>query len=289
MDSRVFNKIKKLEIRARKTVSSTMSGAYRSAFKGQGLLLSDFREYVAGDDVRNISWNLIAKTGKVFIKQFTEERELNILLALDMSASMQFNHSASSSKKNSMLFLSALLGLSALQNNDKVGLVLFTDEIEKFIPAKKGRNHILHLLSQIESYQPVRQKTNMEVLPPFIMNSFKQSCIIFLISDFLDAGFSFKEFYPVARKHDTVALHLETHADLDNLGLVCAQHMESHSRCIVDTSTRSFQKLYTQKNKEQRSQLKQSLRKQGVDYISFAKSDDLIKPLNQFFNRRKSL
>lgn len=282
----VLKKVKLLEISTRKLVNNIFSGEYHTLFKGQGMTFSDFREYVAGDDVRSISWSLTAKAGKPFIKTFEEERELTLILAVDISGSTVFG-TGPYFKGEVMTHLSALLAFSAVKNNDQVGLLLFSDQIEHFVPPKKGRGHIQRILRDLFYFQPKSSRTKISTGLSYLQGILKKRASVFVFSDFYDEGFD-QSLRMLGRKHDVVACVVQDQAELQipNIGLVELQDPESGEILTVDTSSQQFRNDYllaTKKKKEQRDRL---LRLSQVDRIDVNSSADYVDPLVAYFKKK---
>ena len=286
----ILKKVKLLEISTRRLVNNLFAGEYHSAFKGQGMIFSDFREYVPGDDVRTISWPLTARTGKPYIKKFDEERELVLMLAVDISSSCQFG-SGHYFKGEVMAHLAALLGFSASKNNDAVGLLLFAEEVEHYIPPKKGVGHVHRILRDLYYFQPKSQKTRISCGLKFLQNVLKKRSNIFLFSDFMGDSSYDKAMRMVARKHDLVSVVVDDkmEKEIPPMGLVDFCDAESGEVITVDTSSIIFQRNY-KKTMEKLCQKRDTLLKRSqtdrIDILACEKSDDFIRPLVAFFKRR---
>lgn len=283
----VLKKVKLLEINTRKLVNNLFAGEYHTAFKGQGMTFADFREYVPGDDVRSISWPLTARTGKTYIKTFEEERELTLILAVDVSGSTDFG-TGNYFKGEVMTHLAALLAFSAVKNNDQIGLLLFSDQVEHFVPPKKGRGHVQRLLRDLFYYKPKSHQTKISAGLSFIQSALKKRATIFVFSDFMDQGFE-QSLRLLGRKHDVVACVVNDAAEftLPRMGVIEVQDAETGEILTVDTSSESFRTEYesaVQKKKEQRDRL---LRLSQVERIDVNSSSDYVNPLVAFFKKRK--
>lgn len=283
----VLKKVKLLEINTRKLVNNLFSGEYHTAFKGQGMTFSDFREYVAGDDVRHISWPLTARTGKPYIKTYEEERELTLILAVDISGSSDFG-TGPFFKGEVMTHLAALLAFSAVRNNDQIGLLLFSDQVEHFVPPKKGRGHVRRLLRDLYYYKPQSHLTKISAGLTFLQGALKKRATVFVFSDFMDRGFE-QSLRLLGRKHDVVACVVNdaTEYSLPNMGIVEVQDAETGEILTVDTSSTQFRHEYetaVEKKKEQRDRM---LRLSQVERVDVKSSADFVDPLIAFFKKRK--
>ena len=283
----VLKKVKLLELNTRKLVNNLFAGEYHTAFKGQGMTFADFREYVPGDDVRSISWPLTARTGKTFIKTFEEERELTLILAVDVSGSSDFG-TGPYFKGEVMTHMAALLAFSAVKNNDQIGLLLFSDQVEHFVPPKKGRGHVQRLLRDLFYFKPKSHKTKLSNGFSFLQGALKKRATVFVFSDFMDEGFD-QSLRLLGRKHDVVACVVNDAAEysLPNMGVIEVQDAESGEVMTVDTSSAHFRKEYedaVQKRKEARDRM---LRKSQVDRVDVKSSNDYVDPLVAFFKKRK--
>jgi uncharacterized protein (DUF58 family) len=287
LPSEIVKKVKLLELNTRKLVNSTFAGQYQSAFKGQGMTFSDFREYVPGDDVRAISWNLTARTGKTYIKKYEEERELTIILAVDVSGSMGFG-SKNYLKGEVVTHLAALLGFAAAKNNDNVGLLLFTDQVEHFVPPKKGRGHIQRLLRDLYFHQPKTQTTKISEAVDYLSGILKKRATIFLMSDFMSDEPFGQTLKRLSRKHELISVVVADAAEatLPNLGLVDYFDPETEEVLTLDSSSETFRKLvfdHVKKNKEFRDA---EFRKAQIDRIDIPNDEDYVEPLLSYFRKR---
>ena len=282
----VLKKVKLLEINTRKLVNNIFSGEYHTHFKGQGMTFADFREYVPGDDVRTISWSLTAKTGKTFIKTFEEERELTMILAVDVSGSTVFG-SGEFFKGEVMTHLAALLAFSASKNNDQVGLLLFSDQIEHFVPPKKGRGHIQRILRDLFYFKPKSSKTKISVGLSYLLGVLKKRATIFVFSDFFDPQFD-QALRLLGRKHDVVACvvqdDLET--NLPDLGIIDVQDSETGELMTVDMGSSLFRKNYSIQMNRSKAERDKKLRQSQVDRIDIDSSKNYVDPLVTFFKKR---
>lgn len=284
----VLKKIKLLEVNTKKLVNSTFAGQYHSRFKGQGMTFSDFREYVPGDDVRDISWTLTARTGNTYIKKYEEERELTMILAVDVSGSVNFG-SENYFKGEVLTHLSALLGFSAAKNNDNVGLLLFSDQVEHFVPPKKGRGHIQRILRDLYFHQPKSKMTNISAVVEYLSGVLKKRGTVFLFSDFMDPHPFATSLKRLSRRHETIAVQISDpiEAQIPSLGLVDFIDPESGKILTVDTSSPIFRRYYRQGFTEYNEQVSAELRKSRVDLIQVQNGEDFVQPLANYFKRRK--
>lgn len=284
----ILKKVKLLEINTRKLVNSLFAGQYHSAFKGQGMTFAEFREYVAGDDVRTISWPVTARTGKTFIKKFDEERELTLMLVVDISGSLNFG-SNEYFKGEIVTHLSALLGFAAAKNNDHVGLLLFTDQVEHFVPPKKGRGHIQRILRDLYYFKPKSHGTRISAAVDHLQGILKKRAAVFVFSDFQDKSFA-QSLRMMSKKHDVVACIVQDPAEMDlpALGLVDLHDPESGEILTVDTSAPGFRKAYTEFVKAQREARERELRQAGVDRVEVVSGASFVDPLVSYFRKKNA-
>ena len=282
----ILKKVKMLEIRTRKLVNNLFAGEYHTHFKGQGMTFADFREYVPGDDVRSISWPLTARTGKTFVKQYEEERELTLILAVDISGSTDFG-SGDRFKGEVMNWLSAVLAFSAVKNNDQVGLLLFTDQIEHFVPPRKGRGHVQRILRDLFYFKPKSNGTRLAVAFQHLHGILKKRASIFVFSDFMDEGFE-KPLRVLGSKHEVVACVVRDPAEekLPELGVIEVQDAESGEILTVDTSSSTVQKQYATEMARRKESRDRQLRLAQAERIDLRTVGDLTAPLIEFFRRR---
>jgi uncharacterized protein (DUF58 family) len=283
----LLKQVRQIEIRTKGLVNQVFSGEYHSVFKGRGMEFSEVREYQFGDDIRNIDWNVTARFGHPFIKVFEEERELTVMLLVDLSGSLMFG-SVSKTKQRIAAEISAILAFSALKNNDKVGLILFTDKIEKFVPPRKGRKHVLRIIREVLSFEPEGKTTNIKGALEYMNNAIKKRSITFLLSDFMDEGYD-KILRIVGKKHDLIGIVLDDprEKEIPNIGLVKLEDAETGAERWVDTSSKRVraQIIYERKEKEK---LRNSLFvKSHLDQIEITTGANYIQPLVQFFRRRE--
>lgn len=282
----VLKKVKLLELNTRKLVNNLFAGEYHTAFKGQGMTFADFREYVPGDDVRNISWTLTARTGKTFIKTFEEERELTLILAVDVSGSTDFG-SGEWFKGEVMTHLAALLAFSAVRNNDQIGLLLFSDQVEHYVPPKKGRGHVQRLMRDLFYFKPKSHRTRIESATSFLQGILKKKATVFLFSDFIDEGYD-QSLRFLGRKHDVVACVVNDRVELElpDMGVVDVQDAETGEIITIDTGSSTFRASYLDEMKKRTERRDRLLRQSQVDRIEVNSSTDYVTPLVNFFRRR---
>ncbi|MEM9990959.1 MAG: DUF58 domain-containing protein [Bacteroidota bacterium] len=284
--SDLLKKVRKIEIKTKGLSKHIFSGEYQSAFKGRGMSFSEVRDYQYGDDVRNIDWNVTARTGQAHIKVFEEERELTVMLLVDVSPSAFFG--TKQQMKNELLTeLSAVLSFSAIQNNDKVGMILFSDDIEKYIPPKKGKQHILRIIRELLNFEPKGTGTNLSKALEFFTNVVKKRSICFVLSDFMAKGYE-NPLRIAARKHDIVGMHIfdERERTLPNVGLVQARDAETRKVYWLDTSSKKVREEYTKNYLEHEAYFKTNFVKSGADLLSIRTDESYEKTLLQFFKRR---
>jgi len=282
----LLKRVRKIEIKSKGLTQQIFAGQYHSAFKGRGMAFSEVREYQYGDDIRNIDWNVTARFNHPYVKIFEEERELTVMLLIDVSGSREFG-SRSVLKKNMITELSAVLSFSAIQNNDKVGVIMFSDKIEKFIPPKKGRQHILRIIRELIYFVPGSRSTNIAEALRYLTNVIKKRSIAFLISDFIDRNF--EEAIRIAnRKHDLVGIKIydTRERELPSIGLIKLKDAETGEYVWVDSSNRFIRDSYKNSFDVRSHQLNESLTREGVDFISISTGEDYIKPLITLFKRR---
>ncbi len=278
--------VKKLEIETNRIINSTVSGEYQSAFKGLGMEFQEVRPYQIGDEVKFIDWNVSARTGTPHIKVYREERELNIFLLVDLSASENFG-TYGETKKALATKIAAIMALTALKNNDRVGLLIFTDKVEKFIPYKKGRSHVLRILREIMSFQPEHKQTNISRALEHINLVAKRKSVVFLISDFQDNDFK-KTFEITSRKHDLVPVLIRDRFELKALpfGFLRLQNYETGATRIINTRDNDFLNKYQAKNKEHLGSLKNIFIKNTGDLIELVTGEAYLEKIVSFFKRR---
>lgn len=283
----ILRKVKRIEIDTRKLVNNIFSGEYHTKFKGQGMTFSDFREYVPGDDVRAISWALMARAGKPYIKTFEEERELTLMLAVDVSGSQNFG-SKNNFKGEIVALVAATLAFSAIKNNDQVGLVLFSNDIELYVPPKKGKAHVYRILREILFFKPKNKNTNISKALEFLNGVLKKRATIFVLSDFQDENYDTSMKY-LEKKHEVIAGLVQDEAEFHfpDVGLIDLQDAETGESILVDTSNPMFQAEMKAKFKSDFELFSKKLKRSGVDSFVFDADEHFHKALLAFFKRRK--
>lgn len=288
MDSNeLLKKIRKIEIKTRGLSQNIFAGEYHTAFKGRGVIFSEVREYQYGDDIRDIDWNVTARHNKPFVKVYEEERELTLMLLIDVSGSRNFG-AIGVEKKEMMAEIAATLAFSSIQNNDKVGVIFFSDKVEKFIPPKKGRKHILLIIREIMGFRPEGQLTDINLALEYMTNVVKKRCTAFLISDFIDSHDYSKAMTIANRKHDLVAVQVydKRDAQLPNVGLVKMRDSETGRTLWIDSSSSQVRRLYDKAWYDRQQHLSEITRKSGVDIASISTDEDFVKSLLGLFRRR---
>ncbi len=282
----ILKKIKRIEIKTSKMVNEVFSGEYHSIFRGIGMEFSEVREYQPGDDIRNIDWNVTARYGHPYLKIYREERELNVMLIVDLSASQNFG-TGERLKTEAAAEITALLSLAAIKNNDKVGLLAYTDRIELYIPPKKGRNHVLRLIREILFFKPSGRKTDTAGALEYFLGVSKKKSVVFLISDFIDTGYK-KPMGIAAKKHDLIALKLSDSLEMKipKTGLIRFFDLETGTERMVDSSSRKFKTLLQKRVIDQNRKFDEMTSKMGVDKIYIPAGGDYSKPLIRFFEMR---
>lgn len=282
----IIRKVRQIEIRTRRMVNDILAGEYHSVFKGQGMEFEEVRQYQAGDDIRSIDWNVTARTGSLHVKRFVEERELTVMLLADMSGSGQFG--AFGQMKNELAAeLSALLAFAAIKNNDQVGLILFTDQIEKYIPPKKGRKHVLRLIREVLAFEPEHRGTDVSLALDYLNRVQKKHSVVFLISDLLDEGWE-NPLKVANRKHDvvTISLNDRREEDIPPVGLIHLQDAETGETIVVDSSDPTMRNELKQYAQERAEKVIQTLKRLSVDHIRIFTGEDYLAPLIKLFDRR---
>lgn len=285
----LFAKIRRIEIRTKGLVNNVFGGEYHSAFKGRGIEFSEVRPYQFGDDIRTIDWNVTARTGDTFVKIFEEEREQTLLLVVDISGSSDFG-SRDKFKREIAAEICAILGFSAIKNNDKVGLLLFSDQVELFVPPKSGRRHVLRLIRDLFAHEPSSSGTSIQSALDHILRVIRRRSIVLLVSDFLDEGFE-KSLRMVSRRHDTVAVQLQDPREksLPSLGLVTLFDPETNRAQLLDTGSRVVREAFRQSSLNKNTQLKVLFRRARVDHVEIQCGEDFVDPLAKFFRARAQI
>ena len=283
----LLKKVRRIEIKSKGLSNNIFAGQYHSAFKGRGMAFSEVRAYQYGDDVRDIDWKVTARMNHPYVKVFEEERELTVMLLVDVSASLDFG-TRSETKRDMVTEIAATLAFSAIQNNDKIGVVFFSDKIEKYIPPKKGRKHILYIIHEMLDFHPESRRTDLSCVLEFLVSAMKRKCTAFLISDFYVQKDFEKEMVICSRKHDVVALQVyDAFAkSLPDVGLLRVSDLETGHEMYIDTSDKKLRKAHEDYwNKRQRA-LKSLFSKTNTDSVSIATNEDYVKQLLQLFRMR---
>lgn len=285
--SDLLKRVRQIEIKTRGLSSNIFAGEYHTAFKGRGMTFSEVRAYQYGDDIRSIDWNVTARYNHPYVKIFEEERELTVMLLIDVSASRNFG-TVSKLKKNQITEIAAVLAFSAIQNNDKIGVIFFSDRIEKFIPPKKGRTHILHIIRELVDFYPEHKATNISVALQYLTNAIKKRCTCFLISDFMD-DHDFEHPLIIAnKKHDVVALQLYDRREkiLPPVGLMYLTDTETGESVWVDTSDKKVRDEFEAYGIERDKELDRIFKHAGVDMASISADEDYVRSLITLFKKR---
>ncbi len=284
----LLKRVRKIEIKTRGLSNQIFSGEYHSAFKGRGMAFSEVREYQPGDEIRSIDWNVTARLNSPYVKVFEEERELTVMILIDVSASENFG-TRTQLKRQLITELCAVLSFSAIQNNDKIGVIFFSDQIEKFIPPKKGRSHILRIIRELIDFKPEHSKTDISQALKYLSNVIKKRSTAFVLSDFRDDAFV--DALKIAnRKHDIVALQILDQAELTlpDVGLIPMEDPETGDWNWVDTSSKTVQKEFKINALKRKDQLNQWFQKCGVDSTTIRTDQNYVKPLLNLFKKRET-
>ena len=286
-DEDILKRVRRIEIKTRGLSDEIFAGKYHTAFRGRGMSFSEVREYRPGDDVRDIDWNVTARFNKPFIKVFEEERELTVMLLVDLSESLDFGTSTRT-KREMLAEIAATIAFAAIQNNDKIGVIFFTDRIEKFIPPQKGRKHILYIIRELLNIEPVSKRTDIKVPLEFLTNALKKKCTAFLLSDFICTGDYSSALTIANRKHDLVAIQVYDRrlAELPDIGLIKVRDAESGDELYIDTSSRKVREAQYNWWKTQSVALKERLQRSRVDSVSVRTDQDYVKALLALFAQR---
>ena len=283
----LLKKVRKIEIKTRGLSRNIFAGEYHSAFKGRGMAFSEVREYQFGDDIRDIDWNVTARYARPYVKVFEEERELTVMLMIDVSGSKNFG-TVNMMKNEVTTEIAATLAFSAIQNNDKIGVIFFSDKIEKFIPPQKGRKHILYIIRELIDFKPENKKTDISQALKYLTNVIKKRCTTFLISDFIDKG-NYSDALTIAnRKHDVVAIQVydRRETELPSVGLIKMKDAETGYERWIDSSSRSVRGMYNEWWNRRQEDMSQSFNKCRVDSVSVRTEDDYVKSLLALFHKR---
>ena len=283
----ILKKIRSLEIKTKGLVEAAFAGDYRSVFKGRGMNFEDVREYQPGDEIRAIDWNVTARLGTAFVKKFTEERELTVVLVVDVSASGNFG-SASQSKRELAAEVASLLAFSAIRNNDKVGLLLFTDRVELFIPPKKGRSHTLRIIREILFFEPAGRGTEPALALDYLNKVVTRRAVVFFVSDFQTQDFS-RQLAVSGRHHDFIAIHIQDEREkvLPNIGIITLEDAETGEQIEINTGDRNARDRFNSIAEAGRAELNRTLRRNNIDAISLRTGEDYLPALRSFFKQRE--
>ncbi|MGL4853500.1 MAG: DUF58 domain-containing protein [Phocaeicola sp.] len=285
--SELLKRVRRIEIKTKGLSNNIFAGQYHSAFKGKGMAFSEVREYQYGDDVRDIDWNVTARYNKPFVKVFEEERELTVMMLVDVSNSLDFG-TVKQTKMEMVTEIAATLAFSAIQNNDKIGVIFFSDKIEKFIPPQKGRKHILYIIRELLNFQPESKRTDVKMAVQYLTNVIKKRCTTFMLSDFIDEG-DFRTALTIAnRKHDLVAIQVYDRRmmELPDVGLMKVRDAETGHEEWIDTSSKKLRRAHAEWWREKQAQLSETFTKSNVDSVSVRTDQDYVKALLNLFAKR---
>ncbi len=285
--SEILKKVRKIEIKTRGLSSNIFAGQYHTAFKGRGMAFSEVREYQYGDDVRDIDWNVTARFNKPYVKVFEEERELTVMLVIDVSGSLDFG-TKKQMKREMVTEIAATLAFSAIQNNDKIGVIFFSDHIEKYIPPKKGRKHILYIIRELLDFHAESRRTDVAKAVEFLTGVAKRRCTAFVLSDFYSRQDFMQQLTIANRKHDVVAIQVydQRARELPNVGLMKVVDAETGHEQYVDTGSRRLREAYHREWVKRQTGLKETFSRSNVDSVSIATDDDYVKQLLGLFKQR---
>ncbi|MBN1418838.1 MAG: DUF58 domain-containing protein [Planctomycetes bacterium] len=283
----ILRKVRQIEIRTNRVVDALIAGEYHSAFKGRGMEFEEVREYQPGDEVRTIDWNVTARTGHPFVKTFREERELTVMLLVDVSPSERFGTGPQQKSELAAEF-GALVAFAAIRNNDKAGLILFTDGIEKYVPPKKGRKHALRVIRELLAFRPVSSGTDLRAALEFLGRVQRRRCVAFIVSDFIAAGFE-RDLAAVAHRHDLIAVRTADprEAEIPDAGLIALEDAETGEVVVVDTASRNVRRLFESGGGEARATQDELLKSLAVDSLGIWTGRPYIKELSSFFRMRE--
>lgn len=283
----ILRKVRKIEIKTRGLSQNIFAGQYHSAFKGRGMEFAEVREYQFGDDVRDIDWNVTARFGRPFVKVFEEERELTVMLLVDVSGSLDFG-TVQQNKRDLATEIAATIAFSAIQNNDKIGVIFFSDRIEKYIPPKKGRKHILYIIREMLDFHPQSNKTDIAMATAYLTRVMKRRCTSFLISDFYDNKDFSREMEIANRKHDVVAIQVydPRAKSLPDVGLMRVRDAETGHEMYIDTSSKRLRRAHAAYWMNREQYLRQTFAKSKVDWTSIATNEDFTASLMMLFKQR---
>jgi len=285
--SEIIKKVRRIEIKTRGLSSNIFAGQYHSAFKGRGIAFSEVREYQFGDDVRDIDWNVTARFHRPYVKVFEEEREMTVMLLIDVSGSLDFG-TQKQMKRDMVTEIAATIAFSAIQNNDKIGVVFFSDRIEKYIPPKKGRRHILYIIRELLDFHPESKRTDVKQAVEFLSSVQKRRTTAFILSDFYVRDEFLQSLQICNRKHDVVAIQVydQRARELPNVGLMKVVDAETGHEQYVDTGSKALRQAYNRYWNSRQSQLEETFSKSNVDHVSVATNEDFVKALMMLFKQR---
>ncbi|MFL6536570.1 MAG: DUF58 domain-containing protein [Chthoniobacterales bacterium] len=283
----ILKKIREIELKTRGFVETTLAGDYHSVFKGRGMNFEEVREYQPGDEIRSIDWNVTARLGTAYVKKFTEERELTVILVVDVSASEYFG-SVSQSKRELAAEVACLLAFSAIRNNDKVGLLLFSDRVELFVPPKKGRSHTLRIVREILFFEPVGRGTDPALALDYLNQVVTRRAVVFFLSDFQTGDFS-RQLAVSGRRYDFIALHVEDQRErvLPNVGIITLEDSETGEQIEINTAERSTRDRFAEVARIRDDELNRTLRRHNIDSITLETGEDYVPALRSFFKARE--
>lgn len=285
--SEILKKVRKIEIKTRGLSQNIFAGEYHSAFKGRGMAFSEVREYQFGDDIRDIDWNVTARFHRPYVKVFEEEREITVMLLIDVSGSLDFG-TRGQLKRDMLTEIAATLAFSAIQNNDKIGVIFFSDKIEKYIPAKKGRKHILYIIREMLDFQPKSKKTDISYAVEFMTRVLKRRSTVFMLSDFYNNTSFQKELQIAGQKHDIMAIQVydPLAKNLPDVGMLKVEDAESGREMIIDTSSKKLRMQHSKVWAERQQHLREDFAKSNVDWTSIATNEDYVKAMMLLFKMR---
>ena len=285
----VLQKVRQIEIRTRSVVESVLSGEYQSVFKGRGMEFSEVRTYIPGDDIRSIDWNVTARMGGPYVKKYVEERELTVMLVVDASSSGSFG-SVKQFKDEIAVELCALLAFSAIKNNDRVGLIIFTSEVEKYIPPKKGKNHVLRVIRELLYFKPEKKGTSIAEAMGYLNRVQRRKAVVFCVSDFIDTGFE-ASLRVAAQRHDLIAITIVDPRELTlpNVGLIELNDPETGKAMLLNTRSKAVREKFHQEAVRRREALRTFFKGHGIDEIPVLTEADYVDPLIKFFKKREKM
>jgi len=285
----LFQKVRRIEIRTRNIVDSVLSGEYHSVFKGRGMEFSEVRTYMQGDDIRSIDWNVTARMGEPYVKKYVEEREMTVMLVVDASASGSFG-TVSQYKSEVAVELCALLAFSAIKNNDRVGLIMFTSEVEKYIPPQKGKNHVLRVIRELLSFTPEHKGTDIAGALSYLNRVLRKKSVVFCISDFIARDYE-KPFRVAARRHDMIAISISDPRELElpDVGYIELADTETGETMLVNTRDKAVRNSFARQTRDRRQSLRSFFQLNGIDHIQVSTGTDYVDPLVRFFMQREKM